>query len=89
MYNMVSQEDSVRKEQTRKEEEKCGEKMRLCICLCILCFACLLLIQAIISSVILLCCMDDEYDGPSLNMDDSSFEYEDLLYEYDSSSNIS
>jgi hypothetical protein len=75
MYNMISQEkqDSLRKERNRKDEEECGRKIKMCLCLCLLFLSCILLLEAIISSVILYCCMGDQYDGPSLNIDGPSY----------------
>ena len=75
MYNMISQEkqDSLRKERNRKDEEECGRKMKLCFCFCLLSLACILLLEAIISSVILYCCMGDQYDGPPLNIEGQSY----------------
>ena len=72
-YSQVTMKDDIQKraEERRKQEEKeCEKKCHLCICYALLCFACFILVQAIVA-IIFMSYNDkdrDYYNIPTLNV---------------------
>ena len=75
VYTSVTMSDYIeaRVQERRKQEEKeCEKKCHLCICYSLLCFACFLLVQAIVAGITFMYYRDENRDfyknKPRLNV---------------------
>tara|TARA_B100001287_G_C22585180_1_gene482884 strand:+ start:229 stop:447 length:219 start_codon:yes stop_codon:yes gene_type:complete len=69
----MSDDIEARAQERRKQEEKeCEKKCHLCICYALLCFACFILVQAIVACVVFMYYRDENRDfyknKPRLNV---------------------
>jgi uncharacterized membrane protein len=70
-YSQVTMNDieSATQERRKREEKECEKKFHLCICYTLLCFACFMLVQAIVAIIFM--SYNDEgryYNIPTLNV---------------------
>ena len=74
-YSQVNMSDDIEaraQERRRQQEKECEKKCHLCICYALLCFACFMLVQAIVAGIVFMYYRDENEDfyknKPRLNV---------------------